>query len=171
MITSKSPINKTALSHENNLVFQRLMRGHKVNKFKLPIGTCHSRMSDVREYLLKRKVILQDCYIYVGDVRCKEYWLLKEDIEALKKGVEVVKKSWVNVNDLIEIGFRLINKDYFYDIKENRLPTMIGYNTTQDYFSLSMLSCLKSRSDHRLIYLNLSSLKELKSFIKAVKQK
>ena len=160
MITSKSPINKTALSHENNLVFQRLMRGHKVNKFKLPVGTCHSRMADIRAYLLKRNIILQDTYIYVGDVRCKEYWLLKEDIEALKKGVDVVKKSWVNVSDLVELGF--IHRSYGLKITMSEF-LVISYNKIHDRFSLF--------ANGGIHLLNISSLKELKQFIKAVKQK
>lgn len=159
MITSKSPINKTALSHENNLVFQRLMRGHKVNKFKLPIGTCHSRMSDVREYLLKRKVILQDCYIYVGDVRCKEYWLLKEDIEALKKGVKVKQVSWMNKEDLIKLGFTQL--------------TLHGLNfimSSSHYIISIQDGVLYFSGVIRKIKLNISSLKELKQFIKAINQ-
>jgi len=160
MIISKSPINKTALSHENNLVFQRLMRGHKVNKFKLPVGTSHSRMSDVREYLSKRNVILQDQYIYVGDVRCKEYWLDKEDIKALKKCIEVKQKSWVNKDDLIKLGFSQLTLHglNFVYIKEYYI---LSIRDGDFYFS----------GVTRKIKLNISSLKELKQFIKAVKQK
>ena len=160
MITSKSPINKTALSHENNLVFQRLMRGHKVNKFKLPVGTCHSRMADIRAYLLKRNIILQDTYIYVGDVRCKEYWLLKEDIEALKKGVEVKQISWIDKSELIKLGFKpnhIYKSNLDLDTSNWRI-SVIDQNILFKMFAIPII-------------LNISSLKELKQFIKAVKQK
>lgn len=160
MITSKSPINKTALSHENNLVFQRLMRGHKVNKFKLPVSTCHSRVSDVRQWLLKRNIILQDTYIYVGNVRCKEYWLLKEDIEALKKGVEVKQISLFTPQELKDLGFIQTSQTRadFFKITGD---WQISIRNKVVYFSFDWSS----------IKLNISSLKELKQFIKAVKQK
>lgn len=136
------------------------MNVEKVNKFSLPVGTAHSRMADIRKYLAERNIDLQDRFIKIDGVSCKEYWIALEDIFALEKGIEVLPKKWVMQHDLRKLGFLQLAQ---YGL---------SFVMCSQFWCISIEEDIVEFSQGKAkIQLNISSLKELKQFIKAVKQK